>query len=99
MAWSTSNRRAELPADWRERRERVRRRAGGRCEWVSPSGVRCKRDGTDADHAGDRMDHDDLQWLCPIHHKRKTAGEARSAKSAKRRKGARVRRDERPGAL
>ena len=45
------------------------------------------------------MDHDDLQWLCPTHHKRKTAGEARSAKSAKRRKGARVRRDERPGAL
>lgn len=38
-------------------------------------------------------------WLCSDHHKRKTAMESREAKVAKRRKGARKRRDDRPGAL
>ena len=74
-------------------------RAGGRCEHVSPSGFRCKRKGTDADHASHRDDHDDLQWLCPDHHKRKTARESWFAKSRNRRKGKRIRKDDRPGAL
>lgn len=99
--WWKSNRRQELPADWAQIRERVRKRAGGRCEWVSPSGFRCKERGTDCDHALGRMIHDEnaLQWLCPHHHKRKTAEESRDAKRAKRRKGERKRRDDRPGAL
>lgn len=99
--WWKSNRRQELPADWAKIRERVRRRAGGRCEHRSPSGYRCKARGTDADHALGRDIHDEnaLQWLCPTHHKRKTAEESREAKRAIRRKGARQRKDDRPGAL
>lgn len=97
--WWKSGRRSELPEDWPARRAAVRKRADGRCEHVSPAGVRCREAGTDADHAGDRMDHDNLQWLCPEHHKRKTAGESVTARRKNRRKGERTRRDDRPGAL
>lgn len=97
--WGKSNRRQELPADWRKRRAECKRRAGGRCEYVGPSGARCANPGTDADHALSRNNDDVLMWLCPDHHKRKTAVESREAKVAKRRRGARKRRDDRPGAL
>ena len=97
--WGTSNRREELPKDWAIRRLKCKERAGGRCEHIGPSGARCKNPGTDADHALDRWNHDALQWLCPEHHKRKTAVEAQAGKRAVRRKGARRRRDDFPGAL
>ena len=99
--WWKSNRREELPPDWHKIRARVLKRCGYRCEYRSESGVRCWGTATDVDHALGRTIHDEnaLQGLCPTHHKRKTAGESRDAKRAKRRKGARRRRDDRPGAL
>lgn len=97
--WHTSSRREELPPNWAKLRAECKRRAGGRCEHVGPSGARCVNQGTDADHALNRDIHSVLMWLCHEHHKRKTAEESRDAKRGKRRKGARRRRDDRPGAL
>lgn len=99
--WWKSNRREELPPDWARIRQRVLRRCGFRCEHVSQGGIRCSGTATEVDHALGRNIHDDnaLQGLCHEHHKRKTAEESRDAKRGKRRKGARRRRDDRPGAL
>ncbi|RCS78867.1 HNH endonuclease [Brachybacterium alimentarium] len=75
MAWSTSDRRSRLPSEWHALRARVRRRAGGRCEWVAQDGSRCPSPGTDCDHIQPGDDHrmGNLQWLCAPHHKAKTA--------------------------
>lgn len=99
--WHRSNRRKELPKDWQKIRAMARLRAGGQCEHISTSGVRCKRRGTDADHAFDRDLHSlyAIQWLCPEHHKRKTARESWAARVAKKVKGRRQRRDDNPSAL
>lgn len=99
--WKNSNRRQELPHNWHKIRAAVLLRCGGRCEWTSEDGTRCSRKATDADHAVNRMDHriESLQGLCPVHHGRKTGEESREGKRAKRRKGERKRRDDRPGAL
>lgn len=99
--WGTSNRREELPKDWAKIRLRVLTRCRYRCEYVGPSGARCHERATDVDHAVNRLDHsiDSLKGLCPEHHKRKTAVESREGKVAKRRKGERKRKDDRPGAL
>lgn len=99
--WGTSNRREELPKDWAKIRLRVLTRCGYRCEHIGPSGARCMATATDVDHALGRTIHDDdaLQGLCVEHHKRKTAVESREGKVAKRRKGERKRKDDRPGAL
>lgn len=83
MGWESSNRRAELPPDWARRAAECKRKAGGRCEWILPSGARCPRPGSDADHKNDPLDHDDLQWLCRRHHNIKTGEEARAARSKK----------------
>ncbi|HLU29917.1 MAG TPA: hypothetical protein VKZ65_15920 [Glycomyces sp.] len=89
--WASSRRRSQLPKDWWRRVQRTKKAAGGRCEAMSQvtdwgkvydEGTRCVREGTDADHRGDPMDHDDLQWLCGPHHKLKTAQEARAAREA-----------------
>lgn len=97
MPWSSSNRRAELPPDWEQRRRACQLNAGGRCEaagsaWPWPSDEwrgtdgRCVRLGTDADHKGYRWDHDDLQWLCDYHHKSKTSQESAAARAENRKK-------------
>lgn len=76
MAWSTSDRRARLPANWPSLRRDVKRRANGICEWVS-NGTRCTRPGTDCDHThqGDNHALTNLQWLCTEHHWAKTKQE------------------------
>ena len=84
MAWAAdSARRAQLPPDWARRVKACKDKAGGRCEHILPSGNRCPRDGTDADHKSDPNNHDDLQWLCRKHHNDKTSQEARAAKAKK----------------
>ena len=82
MPWATdSRRRAELPPDWARRRKACIDAADGQCERILPSGKKCPRRATDADHAGDRMDHDTLEALCATHHKMKTQTEAKAARS------------------
>lgn len=82
MAWSSSDRRARLPANWDAIRSAFKRKRmaldGGRCQGRLPSGKRCPRLGTDADHRSDPDNHDDLQWLCRKHHDDKTQNEARA---------------------
>lgn len=86
MAWHTSDRRTRLPDDWHATRARVRKRAGGRCEWVLPDGTRCPTPGTDCDHVTPGDDHGmgNLQWLCYPHHKVKTAHDNREAQDQRR---------------
>lgn len=88
MSWDNSDRRSRLPADWAERRDAVKRRADGRCEAMLHDGSRCDAVGTDCDHRqrGDNHSLENLQWLCPWHHKRKTRSEALEALSAIRHK-------------
>lgn len=83
MAWHTSRRRESLPRDWAKRRAACIRNAGGICEHRSRDGIRCTRVATDADHRTHRDNHDDLQALCSLHHKRKTQREAKAAQHAK----------------
>lgn len=76
MAWSTSDRRARLPADWPHLRQATKARARGICEWVDQDG-RCTEQGTDCDHVVQGDDHSlaNLQWLCGPHHDEKTRNE------------------------
>jgi 5-methylcytosine-specific restriction enzyme A len=89
--WASSNRRAELPADWEWRRGETKKRAGGRCEAMSQitgdrkeyaHGTRCERKGSECDHTGDKMDHslDKLEWLCWLHHRNRTQKQATDAR-------------------
>ncbi|PJN40734.1 HNH endonuclease [Streptomyces sp. CB02959] len=87
MAWASSRRRAELPADWATTiRPRILARDGYRCTAYMRDGGRCPAAATDVDHIGDRHDHGDnnLQSLCRWHHRRKTAAESAVARRAKR---------------
>jgi len=85
MAWDTSNRRAELPPDWRsKRRPRILARDGHQCQWPTELGP-CGHPATDVDHKQPGNDHsDDNLWaLCGWHHDHKTQGEAAAARRAK----------------
>lgn len=92
--WGTSDRRSELPPDWKQRVNAVWKRDGGRCRWLLPkSGTRCPRKGADVDHryGPNRHDLDDLWLLCRAHHDAKTAQEAAAGN---RRKNKRPKRPE-----
>lgn len=86
MAWST-NRAARLPGDWRTRRQTVKARANGRCQWFTGV-VRCDEAGTECDHIVNNDDHSlaNLQWLCAPHHHKKTLQEAAEARNKYSRK-------------
>lgn len=43
-------------------------------------GTRCWRKGSECDHRTDRWNHDDLQWLCSLHHRVKTQEESAAAR-------------------
>lgn len=84
--WQGSDRRSRLPSDWPKRVAETRRLAKGRCQQILPSGKRCPRDGTDADHIRPGDDHRqvNLQWLCDAHHKAKTAKEGTQGRWGKK---------------
>lgn len=84
--WADSTSRDDLPPDWPQRRDAVRRRAGGRCERRGRTGTRCRRPGSECDHIkprwlGGTHELDNLQWLCPPCHARKTTAEAAQARA------------------
>lgn len=82
MAWDrTPGTRRDLPKDWPQRVQRCKDAAGGRCEWILPSGRRCPRDGAEADHYGKSWEHHKLRWLCTTHHKQRTAKQALAART------------------
>lgn len=86
--WRGSGRRARLPDDWAWRREQVKARAGGRCEYKIPGRnggrFRCDAPGTDCDHVerGDNHDLSNLAWLCKRHHSQKSSAEGNEAQAA-----------------
>ena len=90
MAWSTSDRRQRLPANWEALRRQARHRAHVLCQ-AEQHDPRCDGTGTDADHIapGDTHRLDNLQWLSSPCHRAKTARETaarnRQAAALKRR--------------
>lgn len=82
MAWSTSNRRERLPADWHSRRARVLRRDSYRCQALDSLGAKCGEPATDVDHINPGDDHSyaNLQALCRWHHARKSSAEGAAAR-------------------
>lgn len=96
MPWSNQpGTQRDLPANWSELRAACERRAGGRCEWIMPSGRRCPRQGSEADHYGKSWQHHLLRWLCAEHHKEHTQAQSRQARTRK----PRIRRQRHPGSL
>lgn len=99
MAWSTSDRKERLPADWNRIRAAVKTRAKGRCQ-AQPHATGCGGWGRDADHITPGDDHnlDNLQWLSGPCHRAKTNRE--TANRNRDRKTARIRPHEpHPGRL
>ena len=84
--WTSSNRRAELPSDWEQRRQARRRIAGDRCE-AERHAPGCNGIGRECDHHGDRLDHsiENLRWLSTPCHAAKTQREAQAAKPKRKR--------------
>jgi 5-methylcytosine-specific restriction endonuclease McrA len=77
--WATSNRRNELPSDWKRRRRRILRRDSYTC-------VRCGAPAAEVDHIADPHDHNDsnLQSLCSSCHRAKTLAEAAAGRQRRR---------------
>lgn len=88
--WKGSTRKATLPPDWTQRRERTFRRDGYRCTATrADTGERCNERATDCDHVDQsrRWDHSDqnLTSLCSWHHDQKSGAEGGRAKAARNR--------------
>lgn len=80
MAWTGSNRRAHLPADWSQRRAAVFKRDDYQCTWQE-YGERCLGAAEECDHIRRGDDHNltNLRSLCKVHHARKSSAEGRQA--------------------
>ncbi|SLK64843.1 HNH endonuclease [Mycobacteroides abscessus] len=74
LSWDTSNRRADLPSDWEERRQEVLHDAEGVCEirWAG-----CLGWATDVDHIERGNDHSkrNLRAACKSCHGKKSSAE------------------------
>lgn len=90
MAWSTSNRKQQLPPGWENTiRPRILRRDRHRCRWIrEDTGEPCNDRANQVDHVDQARswDHSDanLQSLCEYHHGRKSSAEGGRAASARR---------------
>lgn len=89
MVWETSDRRSRLPANWPTLRRLVLERDRYECQHQrEDTGQRCGLPATDVDHInrGDNHHPNNLQALCPWHHKHKTAMEGGRASAQARRR-------------
>lgn len=80
MAWSTSDRKDSLPANWVQLRAQILHRAGGRCESRKRDGTRCWDKAVAVDHVlahseGGTDDPSNLAAICEWHHKIKSSAE------------------------
>lgn len=76
IAWAGSNRRAELPPDWNQTRERILQR--------DPICTECHAaPASEVHHTGGKHDHRDemLAGVCSPCHKRETAAQAARARN------------------
>lgn len=78
MAWSSSDRLAQLPKDWRIRRDRVLRRDRYLCQVPT-----CASKANQVDHIEPSGSDEDwnLQSLCEFHHNQKSAAEGHAARA------------------
>lgn len=77
-----------LPKGWHRTRARILRRDGRACQWPLTTSGACGEPANQVDHivpaSQGGSDHDDnLQALCPYHHKIKTGREASASAHAK----------------
>lgn len=81
--WTSSNRRARLPADWPAIVRRILARDEHRCRAEMSDGTRCTERANQVDHivAGDDHSDANLQALCWWHHARKSAAEGNAARA------------------
>lgn len=85
MGWETSDRRERLPSNWPQLVKIVRKRSGGRCEFLLPSGKRCPRKGDGGvDHIVNDDNHslENLRDTCKHHHGKKSSAEGLAAREA-----------------
>lgn len=91
MTWTSSNRAQRLPADWKQRRAKVKARAHNKCQ-ATHHHPQCDGKATDIDHinAGDNHELANLQALSTACHKAKTNAEnkARRQLNARQRRRA-----------
>lgn len=82
MAWDSSDRRTDLPANWRDIRASILERDRHSCQWPLTFGGVCGVHANEVDHKRGRTNHalENLWALCPTHHQAKTQREARQAK-------------------
>lgn len=87
MAWEGSTRGARLPDDWQERRLRVLRRDGYRCQIPDSHGVPCLEPAGEVDHVERGDDHalENLRAACRACHARKSSAEGNAARLRRRR--------------
>lgn len=91
MTWQRGSERSDrmkrLPDDWNERRIRVLRRDGYRCQIQDASGIPCLAPANQVDHVERGDDHglDNLQAACRSCHARKSSAEGNAARQRRRR--------------
>lgn len=83
MAWSTSDRRAQLPPDWAALRQRVMARDKWSCQWRYPNGGRCSAKANQCDHINPKGgdSESNLRALCEKHHAWKSSSEGGTARA------------------
>ena len=90
MAWSTSDRRQQLPSDWPAIVKRIKKRDGYRCRTKLSDGSRCTGPADQVDHIDQERNYDhsdrNLASICEWHHAKKSAEEGLRAYWKNRRK-------------
>lgn len=89
MAWSTSNRKAQLPDDWPQICKFILKRDRNRCQHIRFDTERkCLQYANQVDHRDQSRSWDhspsNLQSLCEYHHRVKSSSEGGTAASARR---------------
>ena len=97
MGWETSNRREDLPSNWKAIRLKVLKRDSYRCQGRFSDGKPCDRKAEEVDHIGDKRNHSlsNLRSLCSWHHGKRTSAQGHAANAKlKKMNSQRFRRDE-----
>lgn len=81
-SWNHSNRKAQLPKNWKMIRQEVLLRDSYHCTERDQYGFRCEQPASDVDHIVRGSDHriQNLRSLCKRHHTRKSSSEGNAAK-------------------
>lgn len=80
--WGNSDRRSQLPSNWKAIREIVGQRDSWACQWHFADGTYCGLPGNQVDHIrpSGSDDPSNLRVLCAMHHAQKSSSEGGVAK-------------------